>query len=258
MEKNRGDSALSSDGFYESLALNYDDMTRFKDRLDSERKILESWQRRLKLESVVDAACGTGIHAILFAGVGVKVTGADISAAMLKKARQNAGKSGVSIKWVRAPMERLSAHVKGNHDAVFCLGNSMPHLLGYWDFARALVSFYKVLKKGGTLVLQLLNYDRVLERRERIVGIHREDGIEYIRFYDFLGDLIRFNILKVQRKGGGYSHGLTSTLLYPYRKGELLDLFNKSYFRDIKFYGDLKLGRFNLKNSRDIVITARK
>ena len=64
----------------------------------------------------------------------------------------------------------------------------------------------------------VLNYARVLARGERIVGVNRAAGREYVRFYDFLPGRVQFNILQIAWHGDRCEHRLSSTMLRPFGK----------------------------------------
>jgi ubiquinone/menaquinone biosynthesis C-methylase UbiE len=244
--------------FYDKVAEFYDDMTRFEERIRQEKRIVKSLVERYGLKSVVDAACGSGLHAVLLAGLGVKVVGVDISDSMLATAGKNAEASGLKIKWVHAPMQNLDKHISGGHDGLFCLGNSLPHLLTRSDLYEALKSFHNLIRPGGLLLIQLLNYDRILATKERIVGIHRTESTEYIRFYDFYDKYVHFNLLTVRRAGKGFSHSLASTPLYPYVSQELLRALTASRFTGIECYGSLELDAFDREKSQNLVIACKR
>ena len=145
----------------QALAANYDQMTRFDERLVSERPVLKNLQNKYGFSSVLDAACGTGLHAIILAGMGFKVCGADISGEMIKQARANAKRAAVDVTWITSPMQQLSRHINGTFDAIICLGNSIAHL-NHNDLKTALAEFHRLLAKQGYLILQLLNYSVIL------------------------------------------------------------------------------------------------
>jgi 2-polyprenyl-3-methyl-5-hydroxy-6-metoxy-1,4-benzoquinol methylase len=211
-----------------------------------------------QLRSVLDVACGTGLHAIILARMGVRVVGTDISQAMLEKAKKNGQASGHDIQWIEAPMQALSTTIKGSFDAVICLGNSIPHILSGQDLETTLKGFHKLLRPEGILLFQLLNYDRILAKRERIVGIHRDGSHEYIRFYDFGKKTVKFNILTITDINHKMTHGISSTELYPYKKNELADALKKTGFTECKYFGNLDQDPFNAEMSQNLVILCRK
>ena len=56
---------------------------------------------------VLDLACGPGRHAITLAKRGFRVTGVDLSTALLQKARDRARAAQVEIEWVQQDMRRF-------------------------------------------------------------------------------------------------------------------------------------------------------
>jgi 2-polyprenyl-3-methyl-5-hydroxy-6-metoxy-1,4-benzoquinol methylase len=206
---------------YEHIAADYDAVTGAAGRRQAARTMLAELRRRHPFDSVLDVACGNGTHAIMLAEMGARVTAADISEAMLDHARRRAGDAGLAVRWVHAPMQEIARHVEGPFDAILCLGNSLPHLLDPHQLTRALAGFAKLLAPRGVVVLGLLNYARVLARQERIVGVTRQGDTQYVRFYDFLADFVRFNVLKLTWSAGGCTHDLADTLLRPYTRDEI-------------------------------------
>lgn len=243
-------------GFYEELGDSYDRITRFEARLKTDEPLLDVWLGRHRIATALDAACGTGVHAIILALKGVRTTGADLSPAMLDRAREHATRLGAHVRWVQAPLQQLDRHFSGTFDALFCLGNSIPHLLEDSDLHAAFRGFAKLVAPEGLLLLQLLNYHRVLEQQERIVAIQRSPDAESVRFYDFLGDRLRFNVLIIEGEGERPQHRLHSTMLRPYRSEELLHALADSGFTRTEVFGDMRLAPFEPGQSPNLVIAA--
>jgi len=244
--------------FYEDLAGNYDDMTRFQERLEKEKTILQAWVKRYRFFSPVDVACGTGLHAIIFAKMGLKPVGVDLSPLMLEQAKENSRKAGTKIPWIQGSMENLKEIVEGSFDALFCLGNSLPHILNRENLENTFRNFFYVLKSPGITVIQLLNYSKVYNEKNRIVGIHRKNDTEYIRFYDLFEDYLIFNTLVINWEEKKNKHKLHTTRLYPYRKNELEKALLKENFTDLEFYGDMEFSPFDEEVSNNLVIVAKK
>jgi ubiquinone/menaquinone biosynthesis C-methylase UbiE len=245
-------------GFYEEIAGKYDAMTRFHERMPREIEMLKGWVERYHWSSVADVACGTGIHAIILANLGLRVVGADPSEAMLAQARIHAEEFGAQLSWIRTPMEHARQHIKDEYDAVICLGNSLPHLLISESFQAAVKNFYRLLKPEGIVVIQLLNYHRILAEQKRIIGIHRQEATEFIRFYDFLPDNIRFNILTIQWQDGKATHTLKSTPLYPYQRHEIEQMLSQQGFGECEYYGDMYFHPFEADVSPNLVVVGKK
>jgi len=242
--------------FYDFLASRYDTMTRFRQRLEGETALLRRWWERYRFSTALDVGCGTGVHAIALARLGVSVTGVDTSAAMLERARLNAKASKVSVQWIQGEMQQLEKIVHQPFQAIFCLGNTLPHLTGTDELLHVFQQFRRILTPNGVLVIQLLNYQKILNERKRILSIRQVGNILFIRFYDFLEPHIRFNILTIQREGDSFQHNLHSTLLFPFHRAEVETGLKQAGFSRINFWGDMKFSPFSPEKSGNLVAAA--
>ena len=79
---------------YDQFSSNYDRFVNWHSRLAYEMPLLERLLDPLKSADspihVLDAACGTGMHAIELARRGFIASGADLSSGMIEQARKNA------------------------------------------------------------------------------------------------------------------------------------------------------------------------
>lgn len=252
---------------YDSFSSDYDRFVNWTSRLAYELPFIERQLQVLAGQAparVLDAACGTGMHAIALAQKGYQAAGADLSAGMIARARENAASMGVNVQFETAGFGWL-AQAFGPHsfDALLCLGNSLPHLLSARDLALALSDFAACLRPGGILIVQNRNFDAVMAGRERWMEpqAHREGDSEwvFVRFYDYEPDgLIRFNILTLTRFGGGsWNQQGTATLLRPLLKDELETALSAAGFSQIEFYGDLTGSPFDKENSGNLIAVAK-
>jgi glycine/sarcosine N-methyltransferase len=254
---------------YDSFSANYDRFVNWTARLEGEipfiqQQLQPAGSANISDVSVLDAACGTGMHAIALAKLGYKAAGADLSAGMIQKAHLNAQEAEVGVPFEAVGFGGL-AGVFGVQafDAVLCLGNSLPHLLTMSDLAAALADFAACLKPGGLLLIQNRNFDAVLSRQERWMEpqSHREGGKEWIflRFYDYLpGGLLRFNVITLQREEqAAWTQSVVESLLYPLRQVELSQALTTAGFRDITLFGNLAGAPYDPQTSGNLVISAR-
>ncbi|MBD3225292.1 MAG: methyltransferase domain-containing protein [Caldithrix sp.] len=246
----------SANQFYQTVSRFYDQMTGFEKRLHKEKEIMQKWVERYRCKTALDAACGTGLHTIVLNQLGITATGADLSREMLQQARQNSEALGLSIAWLDVPMQDLSDHTDQEVDILFCLGNSIPHLLSTEELERTFSGFRKLVRPVGILAIQILNYENILKNAERIVGIKKAGGHTFVRFYDFLQNTIRFNILSIEEDEKGLHHTLSSTELYPYRWQELQSFLDKAGFHTFELYGDMLFSEYHPDHSSNLVIVA--
>jgi ubiquinone/menaquinone biosynthesis C-methylase UbiE len=113
------------------------------------------------LESVCELGCGTARTAVEFARQGLRVYGVDLSASMLKVARQKIIKARVSVRLIRADMRtfRLPESV----DLVsseWGVVNHVPHRADLLKVARAVA---RVLRPGGYFLFDV-NHQPVFEK----------------------------------------------------------------------------------------------
>ncbi|MFQ5886668.1 MAG: class I SAM-dependent methyltransferase, partial [Anaerolineae bacterium] len=237
--------------------LDYDRFVDWSARLAYELPFFEELFSRHGVQRVLDAACGTGHHAIALAERGYEVVGADLSKAMVERAKENAQ---VKVTFVEAGFGEFKRKVGGGFDALICLGNSLPHILTPEGLVEALSDMRQVVEKG-VLVIQNRNYDRVWNRKERFMPLvaHREGEKEWLffRLIDFHEERMTFNMVIFRKEGGEWSYALESTELRPIFSEELGDLLRQVGFREVEFYGDYRFSPYKREESDDLIAIAR-
>ena len=244
--------------FYRQLAPFYDDMTEFGTRIDREKMLLKELVESHSIQSALDMGCGTGTHTIALAELGVNSRGIDISGEMIAKARANADKRNADIHLSVLDFENWHRHIRENFDGVFCLANSLPHILHRRKLVSVISNVYKRLNKSGIFVIQIVNYNRILKNRDRILSVKKTGKHTFIRFYDFLPKLVNFNILHLTEENGAVTHSLLTTQLNPLRSADLFQLLKECGFGKVRGYSDLRKNRFAKMTSKDIVIIAER
>ncbi len=242
--------------FYNLLSEDYDLMTRFDERMVKERPIFEELNKQYGFRKTLDAGCGSGFHSILLSSLGIEVTGIDTSKKMIDLAKKNASRHQVSAKFTETDFLTFPEQVQDSFDAIFCLGNSLAHLLSKHELDTVAENFRRGLLPGGYLIIQLLNYAKILNKKERLVGITEYGNKIFIRFYDFKEHLIQFNILILEKGKSGFSHQMISTQLYPWRLSELQNTLQKNGFNQVQFFADLSKNKFDAETSGNLVVIA--
>lgn len=265
---------------YDALAADYDRFVNWKGRLSHELpffdrlfagRLLESRLRSGRgVRRVLDAACGTGQHAIALAQRGYQVVGSDLSARMVELARYNAASAsataGLDVTFEVAGLSEL-ASLDGNFEAAICLGNSLPHLLTAQAVSGALAGFAAVLRPGGLLVIQNRNFDRVWRERERFMepqssssaSRSRDEGAQewlFVRFYDYHDETITFNMIRLHRTKEGWAQDVESTDLRPIFRDDLAEALAKAGFGNTVFYGGYDGSAFDPAQSGDLIAVA--
>jgi len=250
---------------YDAFSSDYDRFVNWPGRLSAELPFLTQQLQAAGAQRVLDAACGTGMHAIALAQRGFSVVGADLSSGMIDRARLNATSSGLPVQFVAAGFGELAQSFSpGSFDALLCLGNSLPHVLTSAGVAAALADFAACLRPGGLLLVQNRNFDAVTARQERWMEpqSHREGGDEWVflRFYDFDSDnLITFNVITLRRsEGGSWSQQVAATRLRPLLQGETFEALAAAGFGKLAAYGGMGEAPFDPASSGNLVMVGRR
>ena len=190
---------LQSTEFYDRLAHAFDVMTDWPARLAFEMPFIQRTLDQHKVHSVLDTACGTGWHAIALAQKGYTTAGCDASRAMIERARANAAKAGVNVRFETADFQRLDLF-PGKFKAILCLGNSLPHLLSREELVAAFGQIFGRLDRGGVVILHNLNYDLRLKTKPRFFSASGNADTLVWRFADYGLQFITFHTALFERK----------------------------------------------------------
>lgn len=178
-----------------------------RNEIDLFLKILEPNQD----DRILDLCCGQGRHSMEFYRRGYKgVEGLDRSHYLIQKARAQARKENINIRWREGDARKLPFSAD-TFDVVTILGNSFGYFETLDDDEKVLKELFKVLKPGGTLLIdiadgqylrdnyqprswewiskkQLVNRERSLSKDKqklisREVVMHVEKGVLVDQFY---------------------------------------------------------------------------
>jgi len=243
-------------GFYEEFVEKYDTLVSFENRLKRESEFFKKLFVKFKVAKVLDCACGTGHHVMMFNQMGFQTKGSDLAPAMIRKARENARKYGVTGDFRTADFRKLSKTFAVEFDAVVCEGNSLPHLFKDSDLLKALKEMNAVLRKDGILIIQQRNYDMLVSKKKRFfpISIRKDEVFFYV--LDYFPSKVTFNVVDIETKTGKFN--VYSTEYNPLRRAHLVGLLQKAGFRKLKFFGDYQFKRFNIKDDWSFLVVCEK
>ena len=104
-------------------------------------------------KTVLDAGCGEGLNTRLLAQGGAKIVGVDISAEMIKLARQTEQAEPLGIRYAVASFCDLAVFDDESFDTVV----SFMALMDGPDYERAVRELFRVLRAGGELIFSILH-----------------------------------------------------------------------------------------------------
>lgn len=159
--------------------VHYRHLIDWTQRLQREAPLIQRVLEGAPVKRVLDLGCGTGEHARFLASLGFETTGVDASPSQLAAA-QEADPQG---RYVQGSLTDLAHLVEAGQGGALCVGNTLPHLTEEADLRRCFEGLAGRLLPGAPFLLQILNYDRILDRGERTFPVAvrpGEDGAETV------------------------------------------------------------------------------
>lgn len=194
---------------------------------------------------VLDCACGTGTDALALRRAGFEVIACDASPAMVRRAHATALAAGVDISFEVCSWAELGERYTEPFDAVFCVGNSLVHAAGELAMTAALRSMRDVLRRGGVLVVDSRNWERLRSERPSYTvadAVVERHGKRCIAIYawtipDAWRDEHRADLLLVFEQEGRLAHRHHELRYYPFRVEELRERLHLAGFSDDEWEG---------------------
>jgi SAM-dependent methyltransferase len=244
-------------------------------RVDYRR--LVAWPQRIEREwpfleralgpggRVLDLGSGTGEHSRFLASKGYDVVGIDSSPAMLSKAADTP--LPPNLTFVEGDIANVEALTSGAFDGAICLGNTLPHLRDVASMARFAAGLRRRLRPGAAFLLQVLNYDKVLDSGQRSLPLNfrKDEGEGDVVFLRLMtprpdGSVVFTPTTLRYRPDGDPPVEVVSTRNVPlkgWRRRELEDALDVAGFTRREVFGTVGDVPFDPAHSPDIVIIAR-
>jgi len=204
---------------------------------------------------IFDAALGTALDAIPLIKAGFDVTGNEADENYLKAAMHKLKKGRIRMDVVSFDWLGLDKYKPNNlFDIVLCVGNNICYLFGREAQRRAVGNFFRLVKKGGILVIDERNFQFLLDHREEILSrkektISEHKGLSRHILYGgktyypypvaISEELVDMGLWK-----GGLPKPISHFYFYPFKEGELQKLLEEFFDRKkIEVYSDYERGR---------------
>lgn len=110
-----------------------------------------------KGDKILDLPCGKGRHSIFLYEQGFDITGADLSVNSITYAKQ------FEKEHLNFRIHDMRDPLKGSYDAIFNLFTSFGYFNQETTNIKVLKNFKNALNKGGHIVVDFLNLDKVIE-----------------------------------------------------------------------------------------------
>ena len=241
----------------------YDRLVNWERRLKREWPFYEGIFRGRGVKSILDCACGTGRHAILFAKNGFQVTGTDIDPEMIEQAERNAAVQGADVLFRKAAFSELARVFPSQRfDAVICTGNSLSQLPDIKGAGEAILNMAAVCRPGGLLVLHILNYRSLMKKRLvsqplRVSG-EKDNKLLFQKIFLPREQWVDVIVVKMMESGDDWNSEVTSGRLLPLMPSAVEKMAEAAGFTGLKLQGDYAGAAFDPENSWDLILTATR
>ncbi len=204
--------------------------------------------------SLIDIGCGTGNKTAQLAAAGRSIAAVDGDPAMIAAARATNSRPGIAYA-VLDMLEIDRAFAGRRFDAALCLGNTLVHLADPACIRGMLGTISGLLNAGGAACIQILNYDRILDKNITSLPLLETERIRFERSYVPRDGLLRFvTTLRVKATGEEIRNDIP---LYPLRRAELAEGLTRAAFARVDWYGSYK-GDPLTEDSLPLIALARK
>jgi len=189
-------------------------------------------------KSLLDVGCGKG-DLVLELGASFKhLTGIDLDRAMLEEARDS---SSENTRFMELDMmHQGNKFGEAAFNGILCFGNTLVHLPDLASISDFLHQCRKALNEDGKLLLQLINYDRILDQDVKYLPTIKTEACSFIRNYHYDSSIHRVNfetILQLKSSGEIIHNNIR---LYPLRQAELHKILLEAGFSSISYFGNFR------------------
>ncbi|MDA2062647.1 class I SAM-dependent methyltransferase [Bacillus cereus] len=164
-------------------------------------------------DSVIDVGAATGNVANALVEKGIIVTAMEPEKKMADKISEKAiaHKGRLFVNTLR--MQQID-DVPGIFDGIYCIGNTLVHLDNVQEITDFIQRSFKKLKKNGKFIVQIVNYEKVLNQKNFIFPVITKEHFSFKRDYAIVRKKVLFTVT-LNTNGEEFSNSIE---LYPITK----------------------------------------
>ena len=237
--------------FYESIAKVYDYIFP-KNRKQLE--FVESIKKISSEEKILDIGCATGNLTEFLGEKTRNIVGIDLDKELLKEAKEK----HPNLNFENMNMLKINEKFEENSfDRVVSFGNTLVHLDSREEVEEFFQKVYKTLKFNGFFIVQIINYNRIIEKNIKNLPTIDNEKVKFVRDYEYdksIGKVDFITELTIKEANLNIKNNIKLLAL---TKIEIQKFLGEIGFRNIEFYGDFE-GRELSDNSEALIFVAQK
>lgn len=206
---------------------------------------------------ILDIGCATGELAYSLAEKGFITTGIDLDKTMIRFA--NESKKHPNLNFYDMDMTKIQDFFESeSFDSILCLGNTLVHLPSISEILKMLKEIRRLLKPGGKVLIQILNYHRIISKKIEQLPLIDNKHLRFERFYKKSPDSNHLDFITrlIDKKDNSLSEGKVK--LYPFIPEELSSALKDSDFHSVLQWDSYQKTPFKLNTSYPLIVSAVK
>jgi CBS domain-containing protein/ubiquinone/menaquinone biosynthesis C-methylase UbiE len=242
---------MEKDKYADFIANHYDLMVDWNKRFNHEFPELLKLFKREKVNSVIDLGVWTGEHTVgLAKKSNLKILGLDHNPIMIKISNKKKEKLIESVKkrveFKLTDFNDFTSIINNKFDAAISMGGALPYIPG--DAELLFKNVASVLRENGIIVLQILNFDKIIKEKGRLLSFRiqkdSEDSKKEHLFLEFfersLNSCIFHNIIIFESDGKNWTFKGTTSVEVCHNSQKKIEIaLKKAGFSKISFSGNI-------------------
>ncbi|MEW6237768.1 MAG: class I SAM-dependent methyltransferase [Candidatus Omnitrophota bacterium] len=219
---------------YSAFAEIYDQVMRDVDYEGWSRHLIDLANRYgVKVNKILDLACGSGSMLLCLLKNGYEASGLDLSETMLRLASEKFKKAGFAVPLYRTSMESFSRlKLPRNFDLIACLYDSLNYILDENGLISCFTDVYKHLRPGGVFIFDVTTEYNLLHNFAGYTFAENFDKASYIweNEYDVIKKICNSKVTVFYEEDGQYKKQIEMHTQRVYPTSDLLEMLHNEGF----------------------------
>ena len=228
--------------FYQSISQYYDYVFPLNEKQVS--FIKQSLNNETEGKVLLDIGCSTGSLCVALSELRLKTLGIDLDPEMIRLSKLKDNNRSTDFRVM--DMIMIDEEFKGrSFDIISCFGNTLVHLTDIELISKFLIKCKSLLKPGGKLLIQILNYNYILDNQIFELPLIDNNTIRFKRsyFWNDTYNLLNFKTILTVKEN---SYNIENTIpLMPLRKEEIDTILKEAGFEKLSYFSSFERMSYN-------------
>lgn len=236
--------------FYSAIATHYDAIFPFN---PTQLEFITSHSPVKEFPRLIEIGSARGVLTNACAYAGYRVRGLELDSAMVTLAQFHY----INLSFYCENMLNIEGLFPlQSCDTMVCFGNTLVHLPSIDDMSTFLRAAYKTLAPGGKLLIQFINYDRIIDQNIKALPTISNEDITFVRDYELESDSkLLFRATLTVHADRMSTQNIQS--LYPLRKAAFESLATEVGFQ-CEAFSNFKSDNWTVDGMQSVFVCSKK